>query len=210
MDHITSSGCIAGAGLHGCARAVRLRQVGVAPEEAGGGVAREAVVTVAAGGVGGGVEDIPALAARSPALTTDEAWPRLDHAAGVGEFLDQRVVPLARARGAVKVLTIGPIAADGRATAGVGDEGVVGGEDGTEGEGVVIRVGNRRAAGGGPRLGGVVVVAGDIVVTNGAGGEGRGADEADGGGGGGRALGRGTVTRKARRWRRWWSGSSHS
>ena len=91
MDHITSSGCIAGAGLHACARAVRLRQVGVAPEEAGGGVACEAVVTVAAGGVGGGVEDIPALAARSPTLTTDEAWPRLDHAAGVGEFFDQGV-----------------------------------------------------------------------------------------------------------------------
>jgi hypothetical protein len=73
MEYITSSGCIAGAGLHACARAVRLRQVGVAPEEAGGGVARKAVVTVAAGGVGGGVEDIPALAARSPARAADEA-----------------------------------------------------------------------------------------------------------------------------------------
>ena len=84
MDYITSSGCIAGAGLHACARAVRLlvRQVGVAPEEAGGGVAREAVVTVAAGGVGGGVEDIPAFAARSPARAADESWPGLDHEAG--------------------------------------------------------------------------------------------------------------------------------
>jgi hypothetical protein len=35
MDYITSSGCIAGAGPHVCARAVRLRQVGVAAEEAG-------------------------------------------------------------------------------------------------------------------------------------------------------------------------------
>ena len=59
----------------------------------------------------------------------------------------------------------------------MGDEGVMGGEDGTEGERVVIRVGNRRAAGGGPRLGGVVVVARDVVVTDGAGGEGRGAWE---------------------------------
>jgi N-acetylglutamate synthase-like GNAT family acetyltransferase len=75
MDHITSSDCIAGAGLHACARAVRLRQVGVAPEEAGGGVAREAVVTVAAGGVGGGVKDIPALAARSATFAADEARP---------------------------------------------------------------------------------------------------------------------------------------
>ena len=88
MDHITSAGCIAGAGLHACARAVRLRQVGVTPEEAGGGVACKAVVTVAAGGVGGAAEDIPALAARTPAPTTDEAWPRWDQAAGVGEFLD--------------------------------------------------------------------------------------------------------------------------
>jgi hypothetical protein len=75
MDHITSSGCIAGAGLHACARVVCLRQVGVAPEEAGGGVARKAVVTVSAGGVGGGVEDISALTARSPTRAADEAWP---------------------------------------------------------------------------------------------------------------------------------------
>ena len=75
MDHITSSGCIAGAGLHASARAVRLRQVGIAPEEAGGGVAREAVVAVPAGGVGGGGEDVPTRAARSPALAADEARP---------------------------------------------------------------------------------------------------------------------------------------
>ena len=97
MDHITSSGCISGAGLHACARAVRLRQVGVTPEEAGGGVACKAVVTVSAGGVGGAVEDISTLTARSPTLTTDEARPQLDHAAGVGQFLDQRAMPLARA-----------------------------------------------------------------------------------------------------------------
>ena len=54
------------------ARAVRLRQVGIAPEEAGGGVARKAVVTVSAGGVGGGVEDISALAARSPTRAADD------------------------------------------------------------------------------------------------------------------------------------------
>jgi hypothetical protein len=58
-----------------CAGGSSTGQVGVAPEEAGGGVAREAVVTVAAGGVGGSVEDIPALAARSPTLAADEARP---------------------------------------------------------------------------------------------------------------------------------------
>ena len=123
MDHITSSGCIAGAGLHACVRAVRLREVGDAPEEAGGGVAREAVVTVPAGGVGGGVEDIPALAARGPTHTANVAGPGLDHAAGVGNFFDQRPVPLARARGAVEVVAIRAVAADDGTAAGVGDEG---------------------------------------------------------------------------------------
>jgi hypothetical protein len=65
----------------GCGGRMRVRawfllnQVGVTAEEAGGGVAREAVVTVAAGGVGGGVEDISAFAARGPARAADEARP---------------------------------------------------------------------------------------------------------------------------------------
>ena len=73
----------------------------VAPEEAGGSVAHEAVVTVPAGGVSGGFEDVSALAARGPTHAADVAGPGLDHAAGVGDFFDQRPVPLARARGAV-------------------------------------------------------------------------------------------------------------
>ena len=151
MDRITSSGCIAGVGLHASARGVRLRQVGVAPEEAGGSVACEAVVTVPAGGVGGRFEDVPARAARGPTHNANVAGPGLDHAAGVGDFFDQRPVPLARAGGAVEVIAVGAISAKDGAAAGVGDEGVVGGEDGAKGEGVAVRVGDRWAAGGVPQ-----------------------------------------------------------
>jgi hypothetical protein len=87
-------------------------------------VAREAVVTVAAGGVGGGVEDIPAFAARSPARAADESWPGLDHEAGVAEFFDQRTVPLAWARGSVEVFAVRAVPTDCRAAAGVAHEGV--------------------------------------------------------------------------------------
>jgi hypothetical protein len=51
--------------------------------------AREAVVTVAAGGVGGGVEDISAFAARGTARAADEDRPGPDHEAGVVELFDQ-------------------------------------------------------------------------------------------------------------------------
>ena len=79
----------------------------------------------------------------------------------------------------------------------MGDEGVMGGEDGAEGEGMAVRVGDGRVAGGGPRLSGVRLVAWDVVVTDGARGEGGGAGEAGGGGGGGGALAGGAVTCEA-------------
>jgi hypothetical protein len=103
-------------------------------------VAREAVVTVAAGGVGGGVEDIPAFAARSAARAGDESRPGLDHEAGVVARRCRVLRSLAWARGSVEVFAIGAVPTDCRAAAGVAHEGVVGGEDGAEGEGVVIWV----------------------------------------------------------------------
>ena len=118
-------------------------------------MAHEAVVTIPAGGVGGGFEDVSALAARGPTHTADVARPGLDHAAGVGDFFDQRPVPLAWARGAVEVVAIRAVAADDGTAAGVGDEGVMGGGDGAKGEGVIVGVGDGRAAGSGPRFRGL-------------------------------------------------------
>jgi hypothetical protein len=56
------------------------------------------------------------------------------------KFSFSRQTELAWARGLVEVFAIGAVPADCRAAAGVAHEGVVGGEDGAEGEGVVIWV----------------------------------------------------------------------